>query len=123
VSKILVDTSIWRAHIVKVNEPLMEALEDERVLTHPMVIGEVLIGGVSAHAIRRIRRLELAEVIANEEVNDFIVDFGLKEWNVGYVDAHLLATAQRMGVQLVTSDLDMANLAVGMGLFCAELLI
>jgi len=101
----------------------MEALEDERVLTHPMVIGEVLLGGVSAHAIRRLRSLELADAVANEDVNDFIVDFGLKEWNVGYVDAHLLLAARRSGLQLATSDLDMANLAVGMGLFCAELLI
>lgn len=40
----IVDTSIWMDHIDRADDLLVELLREGRILFHPMVIGEIMLG-------------------------------------------------------------------------------
>ncbi len=41
---VLVDTSVWVAHFREKNEALINLMEMDRALVHPMVLGELACG-------------------------------------------------------------------------------
>ena len=43
---VLVDTSIWVEHLRYGNNRLIELLDEERVLIHPFVFGELACGNI-----------------------------------------------------------------------------
>ena len=94
---ILVDTSIWVEHLRRENALLAELLEDERVLSHPFVVGELALGGTSRSILDDLLELPTALVATEDEVLDFIGRQHLAGRGIGYVDAHLLSSARLMG--------------------------
>lgn len=44
---ILVDTSVWIAHLCGTDEALIRTLDAGRVLMHPFVVGEIACGTLS----------------------------------------------------------------------------
>lgn len=103
---ILVDTSIWVDHLRKGNSRLVTLLEDMEVLTHPFVLGEIALG----HAGQRRGTLDLlghlpsAEVATHDEVLSMIDSRHLAGLGVGWVDAHLLASALLSNAPLWSLD-------------------
>ena len=92
---ILVDTSVWIDHLRGVESRLSSLLSGNRVLAHPMVIGELACGNLRnrAQLLSLLSELPSAPVAADVEVLTFIKHHRLMGLGIGYVDAHLLAAA------------------------------
>ena len=105
---ILADTSIWIDHL-RAGEPgLASLLNDNRVLTHPMVIGELACGNLpnrDCGAGPAWGRLPGIPAATDEEVLFFIEQRRVMGRGIGYIDAHLLAAATlARSVQLWTLE-------------------
>lgn len=93
---ILVDTSIWIDHFRHGDTPLAALLDTQRVLTHPFVIGELALGTLQQRDIilSALQDLPQASVASDSEILHFIGDQSLFGLGIGYIDAHLLASAR-----------------------------
>ena len=104
---ILVDSSVWIDHFESGNAILSAMLEEHRVLMHPFVAGE-LAGGVlpgrRAEVLAGLRELPQAPVAEHAEVMHLIEGRKLSGSGVGWVDAHLLASALIGSVPLWSQD-------------------
>jgi predicted nucleic acid-binding protein len=97
---ILVDTSVWVAHIGRAIEPLAALLNAREVVAHPFVIGEIAMGNLRhrERVLRDFLDLPPAGIVSSEEVLRFVEQHRLFGIGIGYVDAHLLASALLMGL-------------------------
>jgi predicted nucleic acid-binding protein len=92
---ILVDTSVWISHLRDDLPSLRTLLLENLVLCHPFVIGELVLG----HLKNRHEILDLlsdlpeAKAAEHEEVVRFVNHHQLTGQGLGWVDAHLLASA------------------------------
>lgn len=91
---ILADTSVWISHLRSGVPTLAELLEAGVVLTHPMVIGELAMGSLSARddVLGLMSSLPATTVANHDEVLSFINARGLHGRGLGWVDTHLLAS-------------------------------
>jgi predicted nucleic acid-binding protein len=91
----LADTSIWIDHFRHSNVILSNLLGRRNILLHPFVVGEVALGHVYNFEmmIDHFRDLPRAPVADTEEVLQLIVRNKLFGSGIGYVDAHMLASA------------------------------
>jgi hypothetical protein len=92
---VLVDTSVWIEHFRKGAPVLAERLCDAQVLMHPFIAGELACGNLkNRHAVLSdLDTLPLATLASNEEVFHLIEDRKLWGKGLGWIDAHLLASA------------------------------
>lgn len=92
---ILVDTSIWADHLQHGDEQLTLLLLNGEVLMHRYVMGEVALGNLPKRAVILGRLAQLPEipVASPDEVLVLIESSELAGSGIGYVDAHLLASA------------------------------
>lgn len=112
---ILADTSIWVDHLRHGDDRLRALLLDGEVITHPWVIGELALGGLSmqSEAGRLVAELPRAVVAQHTEVMHAIGARSLARRGVGYVDAHLIvAVLLTAGSRLWTRDTRLAAVAV-----------
>lgn len=104
---ILVDTSIWIDHFRAAEPQLTALLNNNDVLTHPFVIGEIALGNVKQRAVvlRHLNNLPLASAATHDEIMAMIDRHALANTGIGYVDASLLAsTALSPGAALWSRD-------------------
>ena len=68
-------------------------LNENRVLTHPCVIGELALGSIKnrAQVLRHLNNLPTAQIATHHEVMTFVEERRLANTGIGYVDACLLA--------------------------------
>jgi predicted nucleic acid-binding protein len=115
---ILVDTSVWVDHL-RVGEPMLAALlERTGVLGHVFVRGELACGNLRRRReiLDFLDELPQAPVATDREVMDLIERASLMGRGIGYVDAHLLASALLVpGVNLWTHDVRLADVATELG--------
>lgn len=90
---ILVDTSIWIDHLHRVDAALSVLLNDGRVCTHPMIIGELALGSIRDRqtVIGLLSDLQSTHVATSAEVLEFVDGNALYGVGLSLVDAHLLA--------------------------------
>jgi hypothetical protein len=120
---ILVDTSVWVEHLRKGLPGLIAQLEQETVLTHPFVVGELACGNLEnrREVLRLLGDLPGAPVATDPEVLAFIEQRALMGRGVGYIDAHLLASVILDGAaRLWTRDKRLATVALDLRLNYAE---
>jgi len=115
---VLVDTSVWRRYFT--GAPAVRALgglldEDGAVLVHPFVVGEMVLGGLSAREEGLFARLPAAAVVPHDEVLAFVRRRRLARRGIGWVDAHLLASALASGGALWSVDADLSAAAADLG--------
>ena len=116
---ILVDSSIWIAHLRTADARLSSLLNNRRVLSHPFVIGEVALGSMRQREIvlSDLSDLPKAEVADDIEVLGFIGRHNLYGRGIGYVDVHLLASARLTpGATIWTLDRRLNAVASCLGL-------
>jgi predicted nucleic acid-binding protein len=103
---VLVDTSIWVAHLRQGLRRLENLLMDAEVICHPFIIGELACGNLKNRneIISLLQSLPIAPTIEFEEFLFFIDRNHLMGKGIGFVDVHLLASAQLAGVPLWTAD-------------------
>lgn len=96
---------------------LAEALENQEVLSHPFVIGELACGEMKRRRemLGLLSDLPSSIVASDEEVLEFIERHRLMGKGIGYTDVHLLASVMLTeGTQLWTREKRLA--AVGTSL-------
>ncbi len=117
----LVDTSVWVDYLRGTPEatalaPLLEAAE---VVVHPWVVGELALGHLGSHRtaiLDDLRRLPEAVVASDDEVMHLIEGHDLAGSGIGWVDAHLLATALLTPARLWSLDRKLIRVASTMGI-------
>lgn len=119
---ILVDTSVWVEHLRRGLPRLARLLQEGKVLIHPWVIGELACGNLRNRAgvLELLQGLPAADVASDSEVLLLIEREQLMGRGIGYVDAHLLASAKLSQCQLWTQDKCLAALAQEGGLAVLE---
>ncbi|WP_305047140.1 type II toxin-antitoxin system VapC family toxin [Geoalkalibacter sp.] len=103
---VLVDTSVWIEHFRSGAVGLDRFLQDGRVLCHPFVIGELACGNLKNRQVilSLLKELPLAVCAADDEVLQYIEAHRLMGKGLGYVDMHLVLSANLSGVPLWTLD-------------------
>jgi predicted nucleic acid-binding protein len=103
---VLVDTSIWVTHLRQGSRQLEKLLMDAEVMCHPFIIGELACGILKNRneIIPLLQSLPMAPTIEFDEFLFFIDRNHPMGKGVGFVDVHLLASAQLTGVPLWTAD-------------------
>lgn len=110
---ILVDTSVWVGHLAQRNARLARLLDQGQVLTHPFVMGELSLGSLRNHAeiFDLFAALPEARTLPHQDVLGLVDRRGLAGAGIGWVDAHLLASALVDGAPIWTWDRALAAAA------------
>ncbi len=103
---VIVDTSIWVTHLHQGSRQLEKLLMDAAVMCHPFIIGELACGNLKNRneIISLLQSLPMAPTIEFDEFLFFIDRNQLMGKGIGFVDVHLLASAQLTGIRLWTAD-------------------
>jgi predicted nucleic acid-binding protein len=115
---ILVDTSVWVEHLRHGLPRLATHLQEGEVLIHPWVIGELACGNLRnrSQVLELMQGLPAATVASDAEVLLLIERDRLMGRGIGYIDAHLLASARLSHCRLWTQDRRLAGVAEEQGL-------
>ncbi|HLA24749.1 MAG TPA: PIN domain-containing protein [bacterium] len=115
---ILVDTSVWIDHLRVGNPRLASLLQDALVLTHPFVIGELACGRLEnrEQVLTFLRVLPTAQLAEHNEVLGFVERHRLYGRAIGWIDAHLLASARLSAAALWTLDRPLHRVAISLRL-------
>ncbi len=118
---VLVDTSVW-IRFLSNRAPYAAALEEllgrGEVSGHDFVYGELLIGDVGGRRqlLSDYEQMHQAPVVSHDEVVSFVRHRRLHGRGIGWVDAHLLASALVGHLTLWTTDPRLAALAKDLGI-------
>jgi hypothetical protein len=113
----LVDTSVWVDHLRHGNARLGHMLLDGEVLSHPFVIGELACG----YLTKRTEILSLLATLPKVVIADHVEVLRLVDTDrlygrgLGWIDAHLLASALLSRSSMWTLDRTLAQVASTMG--------
>ena len=110
---ILVDTSVWIDHLRKGNARLKSLLHENEVLIHPFVIGEIACGSLKKRTeiLDLLDALPEARLAYHHEVLNLIGSKHIYGHGIGWVDAHLLASAFLSRSKLWTLDRRLSEVA------------
>lgn len=110
---ILVDTSVWIDHLRTNSPALRRLLDDDLVVCHPLVIGEIACGNMRhrSEVLESLAVLPTAPTIDYEEVLTFIETHKLFGQGLGWIDVHLLASTMLQQITLWTFDQVLRNVA------------
>lgn len=115
---VLVDTTVWIAHLRAPDPDLSWLLEEDLVLVHPWVRGELSLGCIRD----RDNFLELLDCLPQVDVAGItamqtcIAQSHLWGSGVGWVDVQLLAACATHPCRLFTKDQRLATAAATLGL-------
>jgi predicted nucleic acid-binding protein len=118
---VLVDTSVWIRFLAN-RAPYAADLDDllsrDEVSGHPFIYGELLVGdrGGRKELLADFELMDQAPVVSHAEVVAFVRDRKLNGRGIGWVDAHLLASALVGHLKLWTADSPLAAVAAELGI-------
>ena len=116
---VLIDTSVWIDHFRNRNDVLVDLIELDLALAHPMVIVEIACGTPPMPRIQTLNSMSLLQPCNQasfSEVMEFIEREGLYGLGCGLVDMSLLAsTLITPGAELWTLDKRLDELAERFG--------
>ena len=114
---ILVDTSVWIDHFRQRDLRLNALLDEEMVVMHPAVIGELVCGTLPrrARTIVDLQGLPSVPSIADAEETMFVIESrNLWGKGIGWADAQLVASALISGCKLWTHDKQLHSVATSL---------
>lgn len=118
---VLVDTSVW-IRFLSNRAPFSAALDrllaDDAVVGHQFVYGELLVGdrGARRELLSSYERMEQIPAVSHGEVVAFVRARKFHGRGIGWIDAHLLASALVAGVRLWTADAPLMVIAGELGI-------
>jgi predicted nucleic acid-binding protein len=118
---VLVDTSVW-IRFLSNRQPYAGALDQllsaDEVSGHHLVYGELLIGdkGARQHFLATYDQMHQAPPVPHREVVQFVRARRLHGRGIGWIDAHLLASALVGELKLWTADPRLADAAAELGI-------
>ena len=120
---IVADTSVWANHIRAPAVDFLEHLNRKRVLMHPWIIGELALGNLPRRVgfLAFLQELPKVAEARDEEVMDMIEANRLHGSGIGWVDAHLVASARLSQAALWTRDKRLFAVAQRLGVPAAGL--
>ncbi len=109
----LVDTSVWIAHLRRGNAKLVTHLEAGDVECHPYVIGELACANLSQRReiLALLSSLPQVTEADHDEVLDLAERHRLDGRGLGWIDLHLLASSLLETTTLWTLDRRLADQA------------
>ncbi len=118
---VLVDTSIWIRFLagrMPYAEELDRLLERDEAAGHDLVSGELLIGdpGGRSEFLKLYDVIHRVPAVAHSEVTAFVRLHKLYGRGIGWIDAHLLASALIADTSLWTADEHLARVAAELGI-------
>lgn len=115
---ILADTNIWIDHLRNGLPALAAQLEDDTLLMHPWVLGELALGSIRHRSdfILYLGCLPVLHVAPDSEVLHLIESARLYSRGIGWVDAGLLASCKAYPCRLWTKDERLAAIAAELGI-------
>ena len=118
---ILVDTSVWIRFLsnrAPFAAELDRLLSDDAVAGHEFVFGELLVGdrGGRERLLGSYERMEQVAAVPHSDVMEFVRARKLQGRGIGWIDAHLLASALVGRVQLWTADRALDAMADELGI-------
>lgn len=118
---VLVDTSVWirfLANKAPFAAELERLLTDDAVAGHEFVYGELLVGdgGGRQKLLSSYERMGQVPAVPHSDVVAFVRARKIHGRGIGWVDAHLLASALVGGVQLWTADGPLGTIADELGI-------
>ncbi len=118
---VLVDTSVWIRFLsnrAPFAAELDRLLADDAVAGHDFVYGELLVGdrGGRQKLLSSYDRIEQIPLVPHSEVVAFVRARKIHGRGIGWIDAHLLASALVGGVRLWTVDGPLATIADELGI-------
>ncbi len=110
---ILTDTSVWIDHFRRGNARLRTLLQGGQVSTHPFVVGELACGNLRnrEEILGLLATLPEARAAVHNEVMALLKARHLHGSGIGWIDAHLLASALLSHSGLWTLDRPLARVA------------
>jgi len=111
---VLIDSSVWVEHFKNPNELLSDLIEENLIVTHPLVITEVACGTPNNKSgiIEEMKNLNKTEQATVDEVLEFIKRENLAGKGCGAVDIFLLASTIITGDTAIwTLDKNLKKLA------------
>ncbi len=114
----LVDTSVWVDHLRRGNAKLAALLERAEVSCHPFIIGELACGKLRNRdaILALLEALPQVPGAEHDEVLGFVDAHRLMGAGIGWIDAHLLASAALAGTVIWSLDRRLADAARKLGL-------
>ncbi len=114
---VLVDSSVWIAHLRAEDPRLSALLRDGLVRTHPWIVGELACGTLRDRArfLASLRQLGYVTSALEDEISAMIERERLWGQGLGFVDVGLLASARLSGARLWTADARLAGAARRLG--------
>ena len=115
---ILVDTSVWIAHLRRHNQRLDDLLGFELIFCHPMIIGELSCGNLKnrSQVLALLDELPQAPAVTHQEALGFIEHHRLMGLGLSFIDIHLLSSASLAGLSILTEDRVLQQSAQRLGL-------
>jgi predicted nucleic acid-binding protein len=113
---ILVDTSVWIDHFRAGNERLKSLLFDQQVVCHHFIVGELACGTLRnrGEILANLKALPAAHWVEHEEVLSFLETHRFYGQGLGWVDAHLLASALLTRCAIWTFDKSLRRAAAAL---------
>ena len=115
---VLADTSVWIDHFRSADLRLAQLILEDRLLMHPVVIGELACGNLSRRdeSLLAFQRMPVASVA--EAAETLVVVESRKLWGkgIGWSDAQLVASALLSGCKLWTLDRNLSRVATTLGI-------
>jgi hypothetical protein len=115
---VLADTSVWVVHLREGKIGLEQLLNNDEVVCHPFIAGELACGNLQNRAgiLSLLQTLPMAEQVEHEEIMQFIENYRLMGRGLGYIDMHLLASALLSGIPIWTLDKKLADVSKELGI-------
>ena len=115
---VLVDTSVWVEHLRSGNIGLESLLNNDGVVCHLFIVGELSCGNLSnrVEILTLLQALPLANHAEHEEVMHCIENYSLAGKGLGYIDMHLLVSAILTKVPIWTLDKKLKEVSSKLGL-------
>jgi predicted nucleic acid-binding protein len=115
---LLADTCVWIEHFRHREPRLADGLSEGIVLMHPFISGELACGNLKNRTavLGDLHALPSAKLASDAEVLHLIEDRRLWGRGLGWIDAHLLASALLSHRRFWTLDVRLAKAAVELGL-------
>ena len=109
---ILVDSSVWIDHF-RGKESRLAVLNEEQVVIHPFVIGELALGSLKnrGQVLHDLRMLPQISPANDEETLEWIERRRIFGKGIGWMDAHLLLSCVLSNTELRTADKPLASVA------------
>lgn len=115
---ILADTSVWIDHLRVHNAMFSQLLAVGQILVHPFVVGELAVGNLRERGklLRELADLPEAKKALDSDVLILIERNELFGKGIGFIDAHLLASARICNARIWTTDKRLHQIAINLGL-------